>query len=175
MHQERRGAPRASCVVHGGGHRCDFDGCDKSAQAPTTKCKARGGGRRCAYLGCPKSARDTVGSSSHCKAHGGESAFLPRPVRRLRALCTSLSFSPFLSAYSLNPRSDYHSSDLYLSARPLGGMRCAEPNCPKGAEGATAKCVAHGGGKRCDAEGCAKLARGASGCCRAHGGGQRCD
>jgi len=123
------------CVVHGGGHRCDFDGCDKSALAPTTKCKAHGGGRRCAYLGCPKSARDTVGSSSHCKAHGGESAFLPRPVRRLRALCTSLSFFPPLSAYSLNPRSDYHSSDLYLSARPPRRQAVRRAELPQGCRG----------------------------------------
>jgi len=60
---------------------------------------------------------------------------------------------------------------LFLS---LGGKRCAEPNCPKGAEGATDKCVAHGGGKRCSVERCDKLRRGPSGCCRVHGGGQRC-
>jgi hypothetical protein len=54
-------------VKHGGGKRCRFDGCDKSAQGSTDLCKAHGGGKRCSWItGCEKFAR---GRSGMCAAH----------------------------------------------------------------------------------------------------------
>ena len=51
-------------------------------------------------------------------------------------------------------------------------LRCQEPECEKGAQGASDRCKAHGGGKRCQEPGCGKGAVGASGRCSAHGGGK---
>jgi hypothetical protein len=33
------------CIAHGGGRRCQLEGCLKSAQGGTQHCKAHGGGR----------------------------------------------------------------------------------------------------------------------------------
>lgn len=53
---------------HGGGKRCRFEGCGKSAQGSTDFCKAHGGGKRCTWgQGCEKFAR---GKSGLCAAHG---------------------------------------------------------------------------------------------------------
>jgi hypothetical protein len=56
-----------------------------------------------------------------------------------------------------------------------GGKRCRDPDCNKGAKGATLFCVTHGGGKRClYPAGCTKGAEAATSFCCAHGGGKRC-
>ena len=52
--------------------------------------------------------------------------------------------------------------------------KCSEPDCKKGAQGKTDKCVAHGGGKRCSELDCKSSARDKSDKCIAHGGGKRC-
>ena len=58
------------CKGHGGGRRCLFDGCVKSAVGGGTQhCKAHGGGKRCLQEGCIRSAQD--GGTQHCAAHGG--------------------------------------------------------------------------------------------------------
>jgi hypothetical protein len=57
------------CVAHGGGKRCQHEGCTKSALGDTEHCAAHGGGRRCQHLGCPKAA--ATGGTRHCVAHGG--------------------------------------------------------------------------------------------------------
>ena len=56
------------CKAHGGGRRCQYPNCPKSAQGATDRCKAHGGGRRCVYPQCGKSA---VGKTHYCKGHGG--------------------------------------------------------------------------------------------------------
>jgi hypothetical protein len=56
------------CVSHGGGRRCQTVDCSKSALGDTAHCTAHGGGRRCQHLGCPKAA--ATGGTPHCKAHG---------------------------------------------------------------------------------------------------------
>jgi hypothetical protein len=45
------------CIAHGGGKRCQEEGCLKSAQGDTGHCKAHGAGRRCQHKGCIKSAQ----------------------------------------------------------------------------------------------------------------------
>jgi hypothetical protein len=58
------------CISHGGGKRCQHEGCSKSAvQDGTDHCKTHGGGRRCQHLGCPKPAA-SVGTQ-YCIPHGG--------------------------------------------------------------------------------------------------------
>lgn len=54
-----------------------------------------------------------------------------------------------------------------------GGRRCTHPGCVRGARGKFF-CAAHGGGKRCQTEGCTKSAVGGSNHCVSHGGGKRC-
>ncbi|KAK3241634.1 hypothetical protein CYMTET_48617 [Cymbomonas tetramitiformis] len=44
------------CIAHGGGKRCQADGCTKSAQGKTEYCIAHEGGKRCQADGCTKSA-----------------------------------------------------------------------------------------------------------------------
>ena len=44
------------CTAHGGGKRCQEEGCCKSARGDTGACTAHGGGRRCQHEGCPKAA-----------------------------------------------------------------------------------------------------------------------
>mmetsp|Transcript_6929 Transcript_6929/g.12970 ORF Transcript_6929/g.12970 Transcript_6929/m.12970 type:complete len:324 (-) Transcript_6929:372-1343(-) len=56
------------CIAHGGGKRCQAQGCSKSAVGSTDHCIAHGGGKRCKLLGCTKAAR---GSTHFCITHGG--------------------------------------------------------------------------------------------------------
>jgi hypothetical protein len=58
------------CSAHGGGRRCQHEGCSKGARGDTEHCKAHGGGRRCQKEGCLKSAEG--GGTPHCSAHGGD-------------------------------------------------------------------------------------------------------
>jgi hypothetical protein len=44
-------------------------GCTKSARGDTRPCKAHGGGKRCQHEGCSKSA--VQDGTDHCKTHGG--------------------------------------------------------------------------------------------------------
>ncbi|KAL3630666.1 hypothetical protein CASFOL_023650 [Castilleja foliolosa] len=55
-----------------------------------------------------------------------------------------------------------------------GGRRCQKPGCQKGAEGRTVFCKGHGGGRRCQHLGCTKSAEGRTNYCIGHGGGRRC-
>ena len=55
-----------------------------------------------------------------------------------------------------------------------GGKRCQEPECKASAQGATDKCIKHGGGKRCSEAECKASAVGKTDYCVAHGGGKRC-
>ena len=49
-----KGAQRGGfCRAHGGGSKCTFPGCTK-VDAGGGKCRAHGGGRRCTHPGCPK-------------------------------------------------------------------------------------------------------------------------
>lgn len=68
-----------------------------------------------------------------------------------------------------------HGAERRACALRVRVRRCVEPDCRKGAQGPSGKCVAHGGGKRCAVVGqvCTKLALDKSGMCGAHGGGKR--
>ena len=58
------------CTGHGGGKRCQQEGCLKAAHSGgTPHCIAHGGGRRCQQEGCTKAAAS--GGTTHCMAHGG--------------------------------------------------------------------------------------------------------
>ena len=55
----------------------------------------------------------------------------------------------------------------------MARKKCVEPDCTKGAEGKTGRCIAHGGGRRCVEPNCMSSARDNTGRCVAHGGGRR--
>lgn len=134
------------CIAHGGGKRCQGDGCEKTAQGTTDFCKAHGGGKRCQAGGCTKSAQ---GVTDFCAAHGGGKQCSVEKCGKLArpgGLCVTHG----------------------------GGKRCNANGCTKGAQSNSGFCRAHGGGRRCKTEGCCKSAQGVTDFCRAHGGGPRC-
>jgi len=55
-----------------------------------------------------------------------------------------------------------------------GGGRCHKASCNKGAEGWTLYCKSCGGGSRCEYLGCTDSTEGQTDLCIAHGGSQRC-
>ena len=55
------------CLRHGGGYRCQVDGCSRSAYS-TRYCSRHGGGPRCQFPSCVKGA---ISNSSFCRRHGG--------------------------------------------------------------------------------------------------------
>jgi hypothetical protein len=71
------------CKAHGGGKRCQEEGCTKSARGDTGFCVAHGGGRRCQHAGCPKSAATT--DTQHCVLHGGGKAVPALGLRQGRS------------------------------------------------------------------------------------------
>ena len=40
------------CIAHGGGRKCERDGCSTAARGSTPFCTAHGGGKRCTREGC---------------------------------------------------------------------------------------------------------------------------
>jgi hypothetical protein len=53
------------CMAHGGGKRCQAEGCIKAARGGDTHCVAHGGGRRCQEEGCSEGA--VYGGTQRCK------------------------------------------------------------------------------------------------------------
>jgi hypothetical protein len=80
------------CHAHGGGTRCQYEGCTNGADVDTQHCVTHGGGRRCQKEGCTKAAQG--GGTQHCVAHGGgkrcEQEGCTKPVARAAGsvLCT---------------------------------------------------------------------------------------
>jgi hypothetical protein len=66
------------CRKHGGGRRCEREGCDKSAAGKTYLCVRHGGGTRCLANGCPNVIQ---GASFFCKIHGGGRRCIQSNVR----------------------------------------------------------------------------------------------
>ncbi|CAM9744612.1 unnamed protein product, partial [Sphacelaria rigidula] len=69
------------CVSHGGGKRCQANGCLKGAQAGGVFCKSHGGGRRCRIPGCMTSAQS--GADVLCIKHGGGKRCMVPGCRKL--------------------------------------------------------------------------------------------
>jgi hypothetical protein len=59
---------KQNCHAHGGGRRCQKEGCAKAARPNAQHCIAHGGGKRCQEEDCTKSA---CGDTGYCVAHGG--------------------------------------------------------------------------------------------------------
>ncbi|KAL1551976.1 hypothetical protein AAHA92_12832 [Salvia divinorum] len=161
--------------AHGGGRRCEFLGCTKSAEGRTDFCIAHGGGRRCSHEGCSRAAR---GKSGLCIRHGGgkrcQKESCKKSAEGLSGLCISHGGGRRCQYPECNKGAQ--GSTMFCKAHG-GGKRCTYPECKKGAEGSTPFCKGHGGGKRCSFEGggiCPKSVHGGTLYCVAHGGGKRC-
>lgn len=100
------------CIGHGGGSRCKFIGCAKSARDSASFCIIHGGGKRCIAKECAKSA---VGRLGLCVAHGGGNR-----CRYLECRKVSQGRSGFCIGHG-------------------GGRRCIAEGCKKLVRG---KCVA---------------------------------
>jgi hypothetical protein len=122
---KRRLSPGAAqhCIVHGGGRRCEHEGCIRGAAVGAAGnaqyCSAHGGGKRCQREGCSKSA--VAGGTQNCSAHGGGKRCLVESCSKAAA-----------SAGAQNCKA--HG----------GGRRCQHEGCPKTAGGSTQFCKAHG-------------------------------
>ena len=90
-----------------GKRQCELAGCTKqAASGGTPHCKAHGGGKRCQHEGCSKAARP---GTPHCAAHGGGKRCqtedcIKSALRRHRALVMNLQFS-ILMAQTTDPSS----------------------------------------------------------------------
>ena len=154
------------CIAHGGGSRCQVNGCDKGVQS-RGRCSAHGGGRRCQVEGCTKG----VQSRGRCSAHGGGRRCQVEGCDKgaqSRGRCM---------AHGGGRRCQVNGCDKgALSGERCrahgGGRRCQMNGCDKGARSG-GRCSAHGGGRRCQVEGCKKGVQ-SRGRCSAHGGGRRC-
>ncbi|CAK9047384.1 Probable WRKY transcription factor 19 (WRKY DNA-binding protein 19), partial [Durusdinium trenchii] len=190
------------CTSHGGGRRCEFEDCMKSAQGKLSLCIAHGGerGKRCAEKGCEKQAakggfcvshgggrrcefedcmKSAAGKSSLCIAHGGE-----RGKRCAEKGCEKQAAKGgFCVSHGGGRRCEFEDCMRRASGKSSlcvahGGprrKRCGEDGCEKGAlKGG--HCISHGGGRRCEFEDCMRSAAGKSSLCIAHGGdrGKRC-
>jgi len=54
------------CKMHGGGYRCQKEGCSRASRGKEILCAKHGGGERCEMKGCKKSAF----CKKYCRRHG---------------------------------------------------------------------------------------------------------
>jgi hypothetical protein len=84
------------CIAHGGGRRCQHEGCTKAPRGDTQYCIAHGGGRRCQKEGCAKSAADVPHAALH-RARRGQAV----PARGLLQVSRKSSRQRVLHAMSV--------------------------------------------------------------------------
>ena len=111
------------CSAHGGGKRCQEDGCNSGARGTSDKCSAHGGGKRCQEDGC---------NSGAVKVHQTSAQHMVVGKDAKKMAATACAASP---------------SDKCI--KHGGGKRCQEDGCNSSAQGKTNKCAYHGGGIRC--------------------------
>jgi len=134
---------RKLCKAHGGGKRCQYQGCDRPAQGGFNFCSNHGGKLKCSEDDCFQGRRD---GTLYCIRHGGGTrCSIPK---------------------CLNGQADGSG----LCRKHGGGQRCEFEGCKNGA--CTSKgerlCVSHGGGPRCEIYGCNSVAYMRSRKCRVH-------
>ena len=170
------------CKAHGGGRRCNEEGCSRASAGPTGKCGTHGGGRRCNEPGCGRPA--SAGPVAKCGSHGGgkrcSEEGCERPAQGPTGRCgqhgggrkCAFVFADPSSSSSGSGGSSSGSGDSAGSVEGGGGGdgRAEDGSgirtCSKTAQHGTPFCVAHGGGKICTVDACAKAARGSSGLCK---------
>jgi hypothetical protein len=84
------GADTEHCAAHGGGRRCQHEGCPKpAATGGTLHCQAHGGGRRCQQEGCSKAVARGPGSTLCARSVCGPHSRSPTVRRRSNPLDTT--------------------------------------------------------------------------------------
>jgi hypothetical protein len=97
-----------NCKAHGGGKRCQLEGCTKSARGDTEHCVSHGGVRRCQHAGCP-----TVSCMGEASAASRRAA--PSQPLEVPAVCTA---SNACRASSPTMRRRPHRNSLTRHRRP---------------------------------------------------------
>lgn len=162
------------CKSHGGGVRCEVEGCKTAAvEGGIPRCRVHGGGRRCAESGCSTAA---AGSTDYCIAHGGgvrcEVEGCRASAVKGTALCTKHGGGNICEVENCQKLA--RGAGVRCTEHG-GGYKCKIDGCTNDARDGTRRCAQHGGGRRCSFEGgCERLARGDTDHCVRHGGGQRC-
>lgn len=97
-HCQKRDAGGGFCVKHGGGRRCEVQGCSRVIQGKGRKCKSHGGGTKCSVESCVKKS---VGRG-FCYEHGGGKRCrvegCNEPAIRSKLYCTQHLSRDFSSA-----------------------------------------------------------------------------
>ncbi|KAL3662337.1 hypothetical protein V7S43_012664 [Phytophthora oleae] len=106
-HCERSGCgnisvSRGLCRSHGGGRRCHFPECTKSAQSRSMFCWGHGGGRRCEVEGCMRSRK----SKRYCVDHVNQENATATDSATVNAIPTSSSLPSLQEALQNAQRSD---------------------------------------------------------------------
>ena len=135
------------CKRHGGGRRCQVDGCGKSGlfvQGDSTNlralCVLHGGGRRCQQQGCSRAARS--GFFQFCAAHGGgrrcehdgcETQARPGPLRLCAKHMSNKRSKTERKVTWIHPRTDLQAGPGAGQAHGHGGGHGEESDDEDGA------------------------------------------
>jgi hypothetical protein len=129
------------CVLHGGGKRCDQDGCSKSAQGSTQFCKAHGGGA-CgpSLVACVRWREVWLGIRMAVRSDTGQFAHAGKRCQHDDCAKSARGNTGFCGAHG------------------GVGARCERPQCPgRALSRGVPLCMQHAsatdGGRRCHAEG----------------------
>ncbi len=118
------------CSQHGGGRKCEVDGCTKGAAGATRFCIAHGGGKRCNEPDCNKLVRKQGYCIDHCKNHGIEVGM----KLCLEADCVKQAYRKGYCCHHARQHGFYEGGGV--------GM-CKAPNCTKYSQ-KQGYCKAHG-------------------------------
>ena len=152
-------------MEHGGGERCEEEGCTKLAERGMGFCIAHAGGCQQEDRPTPMNV-DNAGGAMGEPSRQAQQKTAQKPSHAQAAADAAL-YSANIAAAAKDGASP--------CASGAEGRRCQHEGCPKrAASGGTLHCVAHGGGKRCEEQDCTKSAQGGMGFCVLHGGGRRC-
>lgn len=149
------------CISHGGGRRCNVEGCPKSAAGPTNFCVAHGGGKRCASEGCSRQPN----RGGFCRNHGVAKCKFPK--------CTKVEKGGgYCCRHGGGRRCQFgdcqkHNVGGGFCIAHGGGKRCTFDSCARQDIGG-GFCRQHGGGFTCAEADCTKLSLTSEKYCRNH-------
>lgn len=149
------------CIAHGGGRRCQMEGCPKSAAGPTNFCVAHGGGKRCAHGDCNRQPN----RGGFCSNHGVLRCKYPN--------CTKVEKGGgFCCRHGGGRRCQHEGCNKHNVGGGFciahgGGRRCTYDGCAKQDIG-KGFCRQHGGGFPCEEDECNKLCLRGEKYCRNH-------
>ncbi|CAH0517467.1 unnamed protein product [Peronospora belbahrii] len=154
-------------AAHGGGKKCEADGCKNWALGGGICLEHKGPGKRCKTLGCTK--YDLGGG--HCIAHGGGRKCVVEgcdKIRQVNKRCRGHGGKVMCSVLNC----DRAAQNRKLCKAHGGGKLCQHEGCTNKQKG-KGLCIRHGGGTKCKESNCSAIDRG-GGYCKGHGGGKKC-